>query len=121
VDSPDSSCLSCHATAQVPSISPMVPSFNLDDDAKMRWFENVKAGQLFDAAAVSADYSLQISMGIQNLEKARETELVASEGATSSRRRAMAQHAADIAEADVTTVIGQTSERLWIYRVTRGR
>jgi len=121
VDSPESSCLSCHATAQVPSISPMVPPFNLDHDAKMRWFQNVKAGEPFDAAAVSADYALQVSMGIQNLEKAREAELVASAEATLTQRLAVARRAAEIAEADVTTVIGQTSERLWIYRVTRGR
>ena len=66
VDNPKSSCLSCHATAEVPSKSPMLPGAG--DDAA-RWFKNYLGSQSFDAGATPVDYSLQIAMGIQNLRK----------------------------------------------------
>lgn len=62
VDNPRSSCLSCHATAQTPATSPMIPPAG--DTA--RWFRNYLGSQPFDAGSVPTDYSLQIAMGIQN-------------------------------------------------------
>jgi hypothetical protein len=64
VDNPASACTSCHGTAQVPTRSAMVPRLN--DPNVMRWFRNIRAGDSFDQRAIATDYSLQISMGIQN-------------------------------------------------------
>lgn len=98
IDNPVSSCLSCHATAQVhkdKSIKHFItPALNgtASDDERMWWFGNVKAGETFTFTAeqlprvrqgaeseeratwtvdlmkgfVSADYSLQLRMGIEN-------------------------------------------------------
>lgn len=66
VDNPRSACLSCHATAQTPELSSMLPSAA----DPMRWFRNIKAAQPFDAGARSLDYSLQLAMGIQNFRAA---------------------------------------------------
>ncbi|WP_371180619.1 hypothetical protein [Xanthomonas sacchari] len=73
VDNPISSCMSCHMTAESPQLSPMNPTFQAPDKVPpvgskewMRWFQNVPAGQPFDAAAKSTDYSLQLAGGIAN-------------------------------------------------------
>jgi hypothetical protein len=73
VDNPISSCMSCHgAGAETPVLSPMLPTDPpppappLTDDERLKWFINVKAGVAKDAAAVSLDYSLQMSAAIQN-------------------------------------------------------
>lgn len=66
VDNPRSSCISCHATAQTPALSPMIPPTN--DTA--RWFRNYLGSQPFDPGSTPTDYSLQLAMGIQNLRKA---------------------------------------------------
>jgi hypothetical protein len=66
VDNPQSSCLSCHATAQVPSISSIVPNTMPGDPRTMRWFRNIPAGGNFDARAIGTDYALQVAFGIQN-------------------------------------------------------
>ncbi|MGI9023349.1 MAG: hypothetical protein ACR2HV_08990 [Acidimicrobiales bacterium] len=70
VDNPSSSCLSCHSTAQTPSdIAPMFPP---TQSQIPYWFRNVPSGQVFMPTeppappAVSLDYSLQVSIGIQN-------------------------------------------------------
>jgi len=63
----------------VPAISPIVPQPPsprckplVDDWARQkRWFRNLKAGEAFDPAAASADYSLQITVGISNFDKWR--------------------------------------------------
>lgn len=68
VDNPRSSCISCHATAQTPSRSPLIPPSQADAP---RWFANYPGSRAFDAGAIPTDYSLQISMGIQNLNRAR--------------------------------------------------
>jgi len=68
VDNPRSSCLSCHSTAQDPS----APMFPPTETQIPFWFRNVPSGQAFlptelpAPPAVSLDYSLQMSMGIQN-------------------------------------------------------
>ena len=54
VDNPDSSCLSCHGTAQVHSqlvikqfITPSLKPGFMNDQAKMLWFRNIKSGNTF--------------------------------------------------------------------------
>lgn len=66
VDNPKSSCMSCHATAQTPAVSPMIPP----SSDTTRWFKNYLGSQPFDAGSIPTDYSLQLAMGIQNLRKA---------------------------------------------------
>jgi hypothetical protein len=62
IDNPASSCLSCHSTAEVPS-GTMVPPSGVNSAP---WFRNVKSGMPFDSGRQSADYSLQLSVGIAN-------------------------------------------------------
>jgi hypothetical protein len=68
VDNPMSSCISCHATAQWPALSPMVPPSSVAPGSVewMRWFLNTKSGQPFDFGATSLDYSLQLALGLAN-------------------------------------------------------
>jgi hypothetical protein len=71
VDNPMSSCLSCHMTAEVPTLSPLNPLFQsnpppVGSAAWMRWFANTKCGVPFDKDAQSTDFSLQLAMGIEN-------------------------------------------------------
>jgi hypothetical protein len=71
VDNPRSSCMSCHMTAEVPALSPITPFFQanpppMGSPAWMRWFQNEKCGTPFDEGAKSADFSLQLSIGITN-------------------------------------------------------
>jgi hypothetical protein len=72
VDNPRSSCLSCHMTAQTPAYSVQSPLFlqnnkpPIGSPAWMRWFRNVRCGESFDKGAQSADFSLQLALGIQN-------------------------------------------------------
>lgn len=73
VDNPISSCLSCHATAQIPSSSPMTFGSTNKINVKLRWFRNIMAGKPFDRSSVSTDYSLQISTGILNLLESRQS------------------------------------------------
>ncbi|NHZ83239.1 hypothetical protein F2P44_28785 [Massilia sp. CCM 8695] len=68
VDNPRSSCISCHATAQTPSRSPMIAPSQADAP---RWFANYPGNRAFDAGATATDYSLQIAMGIQNLNRSK--------------------------------------------------
>jgi hypothetical protein len=67
VDNPASSCLSCHSTAQAPP-APMLPVTGADPRL---WFRNIQAGTPFDATGVALDYSLALSTGIDNFNKAR--------------------------------------------------
>jgi hypothetical protein len=69
VDNPKSSCLSCHATAQIDVKSTMIPPNGSASQDILRWFNNTKAAQPFDIGQTSTDYSLQLSLGIQNLKK----------------------------------------------------
>jgi len=71
VDNPVSSCLSCHSTAQIPASSPMIPPATLSDDLKLRWFRNLAMGEAFDPSAKTLDFSLQLGVGIQNLQEFR--------------------------------------------------
>jgi len=67
VDNPISSCLSCHGTAQWPPESSVVPSGN--DQARLRWFRNLRRGEAFDEGARTLDYSLQLFTGIRNFRR----------------------------------------------------
>lgn len=77
-DNPTSSCMSCHATGQVPSISPImpwlppaniaIPKNGTTASAEwMRWFRNFRDGEAFDEGkAISMDFSMQITKSIEN-------------------------------------------------------
>lgn len=75
VDNPRSSCLSCHSQAQVPARNgnQMAPPVRIPDDEKLHWFRNIKARQPFDQGAQSLDYSMQLTLGIQNFQRSRTT------------------------------------------------
>ncbi|GEM47689.1 hypothetical protein [Deinococcus cellulosilyticus] len=78
VDNPNSSCMSCHSTAQYPGVSAIMPFLNTPavpipangtqaSAAWMKWFRNIKAGEAFDKGrAISMDYSLQLQKSIEN-------------------------------------------------------
>src|SRR3954453_11731016 len=86
VDNPKSSCMGCHMTAGFPMV-PLLPEFSpnaavlrLDaqarpqtsPDFRMLWFGNVPGGVVFsDAQLYSADYSLQLAMGLTNFASLR--------------------------------------------------
>ena len=70
VDNPISSCMSCHGGgAETPVVGAMLPPSSASDDEKLKWFTNVKAGVAKDAGSVSLDYSLQMSVAMQNWQK----------------------------------------------------
>lgn len=66
VDNPSSSCLSCHSTAQYAAVQRMTPDEQADREMIRRYFRNLKPGEPFDEGQMSLDYSLQLSVGIQN-------------------------------------------------------
>lgn len=72
VDHPASSCMSCHGTAQYPVLSASNPKFMMTNSPAvggkewMRWFENRKFAEPFDEMARSADFCLQLQIGVQN-------------------------------------------------------
>ena len=77
-DNPTSSCMSCHSTGQVPSVSAIMPwlppnslpiptNGDMASDEWMRWFRNFADGEAFDdGLAVSMDFSMQMTKGIEN-------------------------------------------------------
>ncbi len=71
VDNPRSSCLSCHATGQVPVVEKMAPQNNADQAELLKYFRNLLAGEPFQSGATSTDYSLQLSIGIDNFLSSR--------------------------------------------------
>jgi hypothetical protein len=68
VDNPNSSCLSCHGTSQIPSVSTgMVPT--ISNPASINtYFRNINPPLVFEdkpnVNEISLDYSLQLSVGI---------------------------------------------------------
>jgi hypothetical protein len=71
VDNPNSSCLSCHATAETPQVAIMNPTFQANAPQPgspewMKWFQNIPAGHAFTPGTQSTDYSLQLSGGLVN-------------------------------------------------------
>lgn len=77
VDNPISSCLSCHATAQAPTSSPMTFSNSATEAERLRWFRNVPAGEPFNAGSISTDYSLQVAFGILNQKQSKNADFAA--------------------------------------------
>ena len=79
VDNTASSCMSCHATAQFPAVSAIMPSFAKIDGREpepaspdwMRWFRNIPCTRPFDVQASSMDYSLQLAGSVQNFVAAK--------------------------------------------------
>ena len=67
VDNPVTSCMSCHSTAQIPASSPVIPPAPLSDKDKLRWFRNTNPNETFDQGNKTLDFSLQLGVGIQNL------------------------------------------------------
>ena len=73
VDNPQSSCLSCHMTAEYPALSAMSPLFTakpppIGSQDWMHWFQNKRCGVPFDAKAKSTDFSLQLAISLQNFD-----------------------------------------------------
>ena len=78
VDNGQSSCFSCHSTAEYPVISGILPQFNkpvkvpvppkgtMANDEWMRWYRNIECGEPFDQQATSFDFSLQLVKSVQN-------------------------------------------------------
>lgn len=78
VDNANSSCMSCHSTAQYPGVSAIMPFLQnpaipvpavgtMASDAWMKWFRNVPCGTPFDEGqAISFDYSLQLQKSVEN-------------------------------------------------------
>lgn len=70
----NSSCMSCHSTAECPALAQMNPQFssatsNIKPGSKawMRWFRNLPCGEPFSGGkAFSMDYSLQLAISLQN-------------------------------------------------------
>jgi hypothetical protein len=65
--------MSCHATAQAPAKSPILPMMLQPAPAPgshewMRWFRNVRCGERFDKGkpTSSTDFSLQLALSLQN-------------------------------------------------------
>jgi hypothetical protein len=81
VDNPKSSCMGCHQTAGFPSV-PILAEFGsngallqldaatrpeVQQSLRMMYFGNTPGGVVFsDTQLYSTDYSLQLSMGLQN-------------------------------------------------------
>jgi hypothetical protein len=71
VDPASSSCMSCHGTAQYPALSPSFPEVNVTPLAVggkewMRWFQNRPFATPLDESSRSADFCLQVQIGVQN-------------------------------------------------------
>jgi len=69
VDNAQSSCLSCHSTAQWRVLAPMVPPAGTPAGSPqwMMWFRDIGPGTTFSSGTASLDYSLQLAGGMQNL------------------------------------------------------
>lgn len=81
VDNPKASCLGCHQTAGFPAV-PILPEFSAngsllkldaerqpqtEQSLRMMYYGNVASGVVFsDTQLYSSDYSLQLSMSLQN-------------------------------------------------------
>ncbi|WP_160142976.1 hypothetical protein [Rickettsia endosymbiont of Ixodes scapularis] len=65
IDNKNSSCLSCHSTAQYPEKSPSVPLANATEAEIKYWFRNLNE-QSFNNGTFNFDYSKQISHSVKN-------------------------------------------------------
>jgi hypothetical protein len=72
VDNPNSSCMSCHMTAEYPQLSALNPTFMFPSPPRgsaawMAWFQNQQCNTPFNKdQAQSADFSLQLSGALHN-------------------------------------------------------
>lgn len=64
VDNNQSSCMSCHNTAQWEPVSEMVPKGT--PEQRQRWFRNLAPGEAFDAGQQSLGNSLQLMIALKN-------------------------------------------------------
>ena len=64
VDHPQSSCISCHSTAQIGAAANMTPPHNAPDPIRALWFRNLAPHEPFSSDAVSLDYSLQLKIAL---------------------------------------------------------
>lgn len=74
VDNFQSSCMSCHGTAQWPAVTPILPSMAKPVPAMgspewMHWFTEVLCGETLDEGTQSLDYSLQLSQSLHNFQE----------------------------------------------------
>jgi hypothetical protein len=81
VDNSISSCLSCHSTAEAPS-GVMVPPKDADPAP---WFRNIPSGTAFNSGRNALDYSLQLSVGLDNFNGRHTTHNALTLKATSRR------------------------------------
>ena len=68
VDNFKSSCISCHSTANHPMLPSKPPRGETRIEQIMSWFRNVKAGENFGSSGHSLDYSMQMTVGLDNYE-----------------------------------------------------
>lgn len=66
LDGPESTCLSCHSTAQWKPISATMPGKN---DPK-KWLRNIHSEEPFDEGQIALGYCLQMLIALQNFEAA---------------------------------------------------
>lgn len=58
----NSSCISCHSTAQYESVSRMLPPDRTSNENRRRWFRNLARGEAFDRGRKSLDFSMGLSL-----------------------------------------------------------
>ncbi len=81
IDDPQSSCVSCHSTAQWPNAAPLLPPKGAQWSEASCWFRNLPIGVPFGSppsvstrcgqrstgsALVAADYNFQVAIGVRN-------------------------------------------------------
>ena len=77
LDSEISSCVSCHQTAQFPSVSAILPTLSIPpialpkngEEASLPWlryYRNLPSGVSFDKGTANLDFSLRLSLSISN-------------------------------------------------------
>ena len=74
VDSFIAACISCHSAAQLPGDGkepPLGPTSTSPQEDHMRWFRNLKSRDAFNSGNIPLDYSLQLRIGIQNLQESK--------------------------------------------------
>lgn len=78
----DTSCMSCHITAQYPALTSLIPDGAVPDgtlspppeggtDAWMKWFQNIRCATSMDDRAYSTDFSFQIAISLTNFANVR--------------------------------------------------
>lgn len=88
----DTSCMSCHITAQYPQLTALVPNGAVPDggptpppqagtDEWMKWFQNIRCATPMDERAYSTDFSFQVAIALQNFATVRSLD---SQGAWAS-------------------------------------